>query len=223
MYDPDPIASLRKRRVSTDSHDSTASHGDLRSKEDQIVAAARKSSKLADNSFPMETKKKNKSGEKVKKKHKKCSKHGHHHCHKHKHKRHKSGGEVVASSSSKKTHDQKFAIRSPPHPGSRFVKSDQEENNESSEEASQEESDQQNSSDDEVSFSCAVESCVDRCKQTRGRLFVADNSQFNKLGARVQVVTCFSFSPPSRLFLSGGKGFAELSYNSAHFSDLILC
>ena len=152
MYDPDPIASLRKRRVSTDSHDSTASHGDLRSKEDQIVAAARKSSKLADNSFPMEAKKKNKSGEKVKKKHKKCSKHGHHHCHKHKHKRHKSGGEVVASSSSKKTHDQKFAIRSPPHPGSRFVKSDQE-NNESSEEASQEESDQQNSSDDEVSFS----------------------------------------------------------------------
>ena len=152
MYDPDPIASLRKRRVSTDSHDSTASHGDLRSKEDQIVAAARKSSKLADNSFPMEAKKKNKSGEKMKKKHKKCSKHGHHHCHKHKHKRHKSGGEVVASSS-KKTHDQKFAIRSPPHPGSRFVKSDQEENNESSEEASQEESDQQNSSDDEVSFS----------------------------------------------------------------------
>ena len=197
MYDPDPIASLRKRRVSTDSHDSTASHGDLRSKEDQIVAAARKSSKLADNSFPMETKKKNKSGEKMKKKHKKCSKHGHHHCHKHKHKRHKSGGEVVASSS-KKTHDQKFAIRSPPHPGSRFVKSDQE-NNESSEEASQEESDQQNSSDDEVSFSCHarlllhVESCVDRCKQTRGRLFVADNSQFNKLGARDQVVTCFPF------------------------------
>ena len=196
MYDPDPIASLRKRRVSTDSHDSTASHGDLRSKEDQIVAAARKSSKLADNSFPMEAKKKNKSGEKMKKKHKKCSKHGHHHCHKHKHKRHKSGGEVVASSS-KKTHDQKFAIRSPPHPGSRFVKSDQEENNESSEEASQEESDQQNSSDDEVSFSSAsllhVESCVDRCKQTRGRLFAADNSQFNKLGARDQVVTCFPF------------------------------
>ena len=163
MYDPDPIASLRKRRVSTDSHDSTASHGDLRSKEDQVVAAARKSSKLADNSFPMETKKKNKSGEKVKKKHKKCSKHGHHHCHKHKHKRHKSGGEVVASSSSKKTHDQKFAIRSPPHPGSRFVKSDQE-NNESSEEASQEESDQQNSSDDEVSFSCSCQS------SSRGKL-----------------------------------------------------
>ena len=223
MYDPDPIASLRKRRVSTDSHDSTASHGDLRSKEDQIVAAARKSSKLADNSFPMEAKKKNKSGEKMKKKHKKCSKHGHHHCHKHKHKRHKSGGEVVASSS-KKTHDQKFAIRSPPHPGSRFVKSDQE-NNESSEEASQEESDQQNSSDDEVSFSSApllhVESCVDRCKQTRGRLFVADNSQFNKLGARDQVVTCFPSSPfsASRLFL-----FLQSSpANSAHFSDLILC
>ena len=137
--------------MSTDSHDSTASHGELRSKEEQI-AAARKSSKLADNSFPSEAKKKSKNSEKMKKKHKKCSKHGHHHCHKHKHKRHKSGGEPVASGS-KKTHDQKFAIRSPPHPGSRFVKSDQENNAESSKEASHEESDQQNSSDEEVSFS----------------------------------------------------------------------
>merc|ERR1712012_272041 len=30
VYDPDPISSLRKRRVSTDSHDSVASHADLR-------------------------------------------------------------------------------------------------------------------------------------------------------------------------------------------------
>ena len=161
MYDPDPIASLRKRRVSTDSHDSTASHGELRSKEEQIAAAARKSSKLADNSFPSEPKKKSKNSEKMKKKHKKCSKHGHHHCHKHKHKRHKSGGEAVASGS-KKSHDQKFAIRSPPHPGSRFVKSDQE-NNESSEEASHEESDQPNSSDEEVSFSCLSSSSEKLC------------------------------------------------------------
>ena len=143
--------------MSTDSHDSTASHGELRSKDEQI-AAARKSSKLADNSFPSEPKKKSKSGEKMKKKHKKCSKHGHHHCHKHKHKRHKSGGEPVASGS-KKSHDQKFAIRSPPHPGSRFVKSDQE-NAESSEDASHEESDQQNSSDEEVSFSSNEKLCL---------------------------------------------------------------
>ena len=193
MYDPDPIASLRKRRVSTDSHDSTASHGELRSKEDQIAGAARKSSKLADNSFPSEPKKKSKNGDKMKKKHKKCSKHGHHHCHKHKHKRHKSGGEAVASGS-KKSHDQKFAIRSPPHPGSRFVKSDQE-NNESSEEASHEESDQQNSSDEEVSFLVCLlqmKSCVYQCKQTRGRVFADNKSQFNKLGA----------SPSCYLFLN---------------------
>ena len=153
MYDPDPIASLRKRRGSTDSHDSTASHGELRPKEEHTV---RKSSKLADNSFPSEPKKKSKNSEKMKKKHKKCSKHGHHHCHKHKHKRHKSGGEA---SGSKKSHDQKFAIRSPPHPGSRFVKSDQE-NNDSSEEVSQEESDQQNSSDEEVRFSSNEKLCL---------------------------------------------------------------
>ena len=53
------------------------------------------------------------------------------------------------TSGTKKIHDQKFAIRSPPHAGGRFVKSDQE--NESSE-ASQEESEHQNSSDEEVSF-----------------------------------------------------------------------
>jgi len=135
VYDPDPIASLRKRRVSTDSHDSGASHGEHRTHE--IV---KKSSKLVDNSFPSEKKKSKSSEGKIKKKHKKCHKHGHHHCHKHKHKRHKSG-----ESGSKKTFEQKFAIRSPPH-GSHFVKSDHD--NESSE-ASQEESDQQNSSDEE--------------------------------------------------------------------------
>ena len=209
MYDPDPIASLRKRRVSTDSHDSTASHGELRSKEEQIAAAARKSSKLADNSFPSEPKKKSKNSEKMKKKHKKCSKHGHHHCHKHKHKRHKSGGEAVASGS-KKSHDQKFAIRSPPHPGSRFVKSDQE-NQESSEEGgSHEESDQQNSSDEEVSFSLLSSSneklCLPRCKQTRGRVFVDNNSQFNKLGASS---SCYLFLQPAFLPLSLLRGFAR--------------
>ena len=158
VYDPDPIASLRKRRVSTDSHDSTASHGDHRASHEQLMAA-RKSSKLADSSLPVEPKKKSKSGDtgKLKKKHKKCSKHGHH-CHKHKHKRHKSGGET-GSSTSKKVHDQKFAVRSPPHGGDRFVKSEPE--NESSE-ASQEESDQQNSSDEEVGFLCAfqMKGCV---------------------------------------------------------------
>ena len=97
-----------------------------------------------------------------------------------------------------RSHDQKFAIRSPPHPGSRFVKSDQE-NNESSEEASHEESDQQNSSDEEVSFLVCLlqmKSCVYQCKQTRGQVFVDDNSQFNKLGGRDRVVTSSSpFSP----------------------------
>ena len=140
MYDPDPIASLRKRRVSTDSHDSGGSHGELRPHE--II---KKSSKLVDNSFPSEKKKSKSSEGKIKKKHKKCHKHGHHHCHKHKHKRHKSG-----ESSSKKSFEQKFAIRSPPH-GSHYVKSDHDHDNESSE-ASQEESDQQNSSDEEVGF-----------------------------------------------------------------------
>jgi len=147
VYDPDPIASLRKRRISTDSHDSTASHSESRACQEQSVM--RKSSKLADNSIPNEVKKKIKSvdGGKIKKKHKKCSKHGHHHCHKHKHKRHKSGGEVGSSSGIKKIHEQKFAIRSPPHRGgNRYVKSDP--GNETSE-ASQEESDQQNSSDEE--------------------------------------------------------------------------
>lgn len=168
MYDPDPIASLRKRRVSTDSHDSATSHvSELRVNHEQ-GGAPRKSSKLADNSFPIEAKKKSKSGDsgKLKKKHKKCRKQGHHHCHKHKHKRHKSGGEASTSSSSKKTHDQKFAVRSPPHEG-RFSKSDPE--NESSE-AEEEESDQQNSSDEEVSFLCVfrMKSCVYQCKQTRG-------------------------------------------------------
>ena len=124
--------------MSTDSHDSGASHGEHRAHE--IV---KKSSKLVDNSFPSEKKKSKTSEGKVKKKHKKCHKHGHHHCHKHKHKRHKSG----ESSSKSKSFEQKFAIRSPPH-GSNFMKSDQD--NESSE-GSQEESDIQNTSDEEVS------------------------------------------------------------------------
>ena len=144
--------------MSTESHDSVASHGDFRASHDQPAGTPRKSSKLADNSFPSEARKKSKSSEggKTKKKHKKCSKH--HHCHKHKHKRHKSGGEAPPSGS-KKAPDQKFAIRSPPHGGGRFVKSDQDN---ASSEASQEESDQQNSSDEEVGFLCALQmkSCV---------------------------------------------------------------
>merc|ERR1719483_143549 len=139
VYDPDPIASLRKRRVSTDSHDSGASHGELQRTHDipnpnpaKKSCATSSGSKLVDNSFPLENtliKKKSKgSGEgKLKKKHKKCHKHGHHHCHKHKHKRHKSGGET---STPKKISihpsfpdQQKFAIRSPPH-GSHSPKSE---------------------------------------------------------------------------------------------------
>jgi hypothetical protein len=51
VYDPDPISSLRKRRISTDSHDSAASHADQRINPEQ-----RSSSKLANNSFPTEAK-----------------------------------------------------------------------------------------------------------------------------------------------------------------------
>ena len=175
MYDPDPIASLRKRRVSTDSHDSGGSHGELRTHE--II---KKSSKLVDNSFPSEKKKSKSSEGKIKKKHKKCHKHGHHHCHKHKHKRHKSG-----ESSSKKSFEQKFAIRSPPH-GSHYVKSDHD--NESSE-ASQEESDQQNSSDEEVGFQTfwIKESLL--AMQTVWKLsFCWGELKLDKLAARLVVV-----------------------------------
>ena len=38
VYDPDPIASLRKRRVSTDSHDSVTSHGHGEPRAGQEVA-----------------------------------------------------------------------------------------------------------------------------------------------------------------------------------------
>lgn len=164
VYDPDPIASLRKRRVSTDSHDSGASHGelhhhrshDLPSNQAKRSSLAPSSSKLVDTSFPQETKKKSKGGGegKLKKKHKKCHKHGHHHCHKHshKHKRHKSGGEAGAPRKALSLHSsypdqQKFAIRSPPHAS--HIPPRTEEQEADSSEASQEESDQQNSSDEE--------------------------------------------------------------------------
>ena len=117
VYDPDPISSLRKRRVSTDSHDSGASHpGDLRAVMESVrkpIASSSSvplppASKLTESSFPTE-KKRSKSGassgggEKVKtKKHKK-----HKHSHKHKsHKRHKSG-------ESKEARSAKYAVRSP--------------------------------------------------------------------------------------------------------------
>ena len=130
MYDPDPIATLRKRRISTDSHDSVASHGDLRAGYESL----KKSSKLAEVSQPVEKKKsKVSSGEKSKKKHKKCHKHhGHHHCHKHKHKRHKSG-----------ENKRQFAVRSPHYAKSEHDSSD--DNNEQS----VEESEHHNSSEDE--------------------------------------------------------------------------
>ena len=176
MYDTDPIASLRKRRVSTDSHDSGASHGEILSNRtnDQSKSQTKKScivatsSKLVDISYPSESKKKSKANfpeGKLKKKHKKCHKHGHHHCHKHKHKRHRSGGEgsshrkVVDHSSYHET--PKFAIRSPPHTGHFQQKPDN--HNEDSSEASKEGSDQQNSSEDEVIFFCSGKKHVYLC------------------------------------------------------------
>merc|ERR1719336_21630 len=133
VYDPDPIATLRKRRISTDSHDSVASHGDLRAGYESI----KKSSKLAEASQPVEKKKSKVSsgGEKMKKKHKKCHKHhGHHqhHCHKHKHKRHKSG-----------ENKRQFAVRSP-----HYVKSEHDSSDDNNEQ-SLEESEPQNSSEEE--------------------------------------------------------------------------
>ena len=120
VYDPDPISSLRKRRVSTDSHDSGASHpGDLRAGMENVrkTGAASSSlslpqaSKLTESSFPTE-KKRTKSGasssggEKVKaRKHKK-----HKHSHKHKsHKRHKSGEKEKEFKEART----KYAVRSP--------------------------------------------------------------------------------------------------------------
>merc|ERR550539_1869255 len=141
VYDPDPIATLRKRRISTDSHDSVASHGDLRAG----YESAKKCSKLAETSQPVEKKSRKVSGgEKVKKKHKKSHKHHghhshseHHHCHKHKHKRHKSGD-----------NKRQLAVRSPHYVKSERDSSDHSENIENNEQ-SLEESEQQNSSEDE--------------------------------------------------------------------------
>ena len=143
VYDPDPIATLRKRRISTDSHDSVASHGDLRAG----YESAKKCSKLAETSQPVEKKSRKVSGgEKVKKKHKKSHKHHghhshhhseHHHCHKHKHKRHKSGD-----------NKRQLAVRSPHYVKSEQDSSDHSENIENNEQ-SLEESEQQNSSEDE--------------------------------------------------------------------------
>ena len=154
VYDPDPIATLRKRRISTDSHDSVASHGDLRAG----YESAKKSSKLAEISQPVEKKSRKASGgEKVKKKHKKSHKHhGHHHsehhrehhsehhCHKHKHKRHKSG-----------ENKRQLAVRSPHYVKSEQDSSDHSENIENNEQ-SLEESEQQNSSEDEREVSRGV-------------------------------------------------------------------
>merc|ERR1712083_515553 len=102
VYDPDPIASLRRRRISTDSHDSGASHGDHRPSsgasnphlnnhqgqepqqpeppEQTDGEPTRKQQKLSEPSVSSETTTKQKSksdGLKTKKKHKKY--HGHHH------------------------------------------------------------------------------------------------------------------------------------------------
>ena len=122
-----------------------ASHGDLRAG----YESAKKCSKLAETSQPLEKKSRKASGgggERVKKKHKKSHKHHghhrdsvrHHQCHKHKHKRHRSGETK-----------RQFALRSP-----HYVKSDQDSASEHSEnqenlEQSPGESEQQNSSEDE--------------------------------------------------------------------------
>ena len=123
-----------------------ASHGDLRAG----YESAKKCSKLAETSQPLEKKSRKVSGsgagerEKVKKKHKKSHKHhghhshhSHHHCHKHKHKRHKSG-----------ENKRQFAVRSPHYVKSEQDSSDHSENVENNEQ-SPEESEQQNSSEDE--------------------------------------------------------------------------
>ena len=131
-----------------------ASHGDLRAG----YESARKCSKLAETSLPVEKKvRKMSGGEKVKKKHKKSHKHhGHHHsehhrehhsehhCHKHKHKRHKSG-----------ENKRQLAVRSPHYVKSEQDSSDHSENVENNEQ-SPEESEQQNSSEDEREVSRGV-------------------------------------------------------------------
>ena len=143
---------MRKRRVSTDSHDSVSSHvsGHMSHAE---IGFKKTVSKLTESSFNSEKKKsKSSSGEKIKKKHKKSHKHhDRHHSHKsHKHKRHKSG-----DGSSSKKHEQKFAVRSR---SPLFLKTDPEDNDHESSEASQEESEQQNTSDDEVTINIFIAS-----------------------------------------------------------------
>ena len=143
---------MRKRRVSTDSHDSVSSHvsGHMSHAE---IGFKKTVSKLTESSFNSEKKKsKSSSGEKIKKKHKKSHKHhDRHHSHKsHKHKRHKSG-----DGSSSKKHEQKFAVRSR---SPLFLKTDPEDNDHESSEASQEESEQQNTSDDEVTINVLIAS-----------------------------------------------------------------
>ena len=104
VYDPDPIASLRKRRVSTDSHDSVTSHGHGEPRAGQEVRR-QPSSKLAQDPAPHAEKRKVRGpgeGQKIKKKHKKSHKHerhGHDSCHKHKHRRHVSCSAEAAAKS----------------------------------------------------------------------------------------------------------------------------
>ena len=126
--------------MSTDSHDSGASHhGDLR----QGHESKKPSSKLAESSFPTEKKKVRMSSggseSKVKKKHKKC--HKHHHCHKsHKHKRHRSGSAEMTS------HKSSGAKR-------QYDESDHETLEQAGDHDFSDDSDQHNSSDEEVSHS----------------------------------------------------------------------
>ena len=160
VYDPDPIASLRKRRVSTDSHDSVTSHGHGEPRAGQEVRR-QPSSKLAEEPAPHADKRKVRGageGQKLKKKHKKSHKHerhghhGHHSCHKHKHRRHGSGSAEAAAKSkheaeagAKHVAPQQAEERSP-----LYQELDPEEADTSEQEASQEEeTDHHNTSDDE--------------------------------------------------------------------------
>ena len=58
-----------------------------------------------------------------------------------------------------------------------------------------------------------VKSCVYQCKQTRGRVFVDNNSQFNKLGASSSFLSSSLFRPLSL------ERFCAAA--TSHFSDLI--
>ena len=155
VYDPDPIASLRKRRVSTDSHDSVTSHGHGEPRAGQEVRR-QPSSKLAQDPAPHAEKRKVRGpgeGQKIKKKHKKSHKHarhGHHNCHKHR--RHVSCSAEAAAKSkheaeagAKHVAPQLAEERSP-----LYQELDPEEADTSEQEASQEEeTDHHNTSDEE--------------------------------------------------------------------------